>query len=179
MKFRNYFPSSHNDKFLLGVQKNEIFFTQSTKNDRDLQVLLNKVNIFLIVSVKLNACLLTLAVAQNKEHLLEMLKCQSESALYNLIKFYTVKIQNMQKQYAKYIQICKNVAKYVKIYKNAKNNMQIFKFFQADNRFQRSQFQIKPICYFMSYMQKCKNPKSINDAERVALPVKFKINQSQ
>ena len=78
------------------------------------------------------------AVAQNKEHLLEKLKRQSESALYNLIKFYTVKIQNMQKQYAKYIQICKNVAKYVKICKNAKNNMQIFKFVQADNRFQRS-----------------------------------------
>ena len=44
----------------------------------------------------------------------------------------------MQNKYAKYIQICKNVEKYVKICKNAKNNIQIFKFFQADNRFQRS-----------------------------------------
>ena len=33
------------------------------------------------------------------------------------------------KQYAKYIQICKNVAEYVKICKNAKNNMQIFTLF--------------------------------------------------
>ena len=46
------------------------------------------------------------AVAQNKEHLLKMLKRQAESALYNLIKFYTVTIKNMQK-YAKYIQYAK------------------------------------------------------------------------
>ena len=78
------------------------------------------------------------AVAQNKTHLLEMLERQSKSALYNLIKFYTIKIQNMQKKYAKYIQICKIVAKYVKICKNAKTNIQIFKFVQANNRFQRS-----------------------------------------
>ena len=38
--------------------------------------------------------------------------------------------------------------------------MQIFKFVQADNRFQKLQIQIKPICYFMSYMQICNNPKS-------------------
>ena len=50
------------------------------------------------------------AVAQNKEHLLEMLKRQSESALSNLIKFYTVKYK-ICKKYKKYIKICKNVAK--------------------------------------------------------------------
>ena len=37
------------------------------------------------------------AVAQNKEHLLEMLNRQSVSTVYNLIKLYTVKLQNMQK----------------------------------------------------------------------------------
>ena len=68
------------------------------------------------------------AVAQNKEHLLEMLKRQSVSAVHDLIKLYTVKLRKMQKN-AKYIQICKNKAKYVKICKNAKSNMQIFKFF--------------------------------------------------
>ena len=72
----------------------------------------------------------------------------------------------MQK-YMRNIQICKNVAKYVKICKNAKNNMQIFKFFQANNRFQRSQIQIKPTCYFMSYMQICKNPKSRNYTQKL------------
>ena len=72
------------------------------------------------------------------------------------------KIQSKNTKYAKNIQICKNVAKYVKICKNAKNNMQIFKFVQADNRFQKLQIQIKPICYFMSYMQICKNPKLNN-----------------
>ena len=66
------------------------------------------------------------AVAQNKEHLLEMLKRQSESALYNLIKNFTVKIQNMQKNMQNIYKYAKNVAKYVKICKNAKNNMQIF-----------------------------------------------------
>ena len=48
------------------------------------------------------------AVAQNKEHLFEMLKHQSESGLYNLIKFYTVKIQNMQN-------IMQNIYKYAKM----------------------------------------------------------------
>ena len=37
------------------------------------------------------------AVAQNKEHLMEMLNRQSVSTVYNLIKLYTVKLQNMQK----------------------------------------------------------------------------------
>ena len=77
------------------------------------------------------------AVAQNKEHLLEMLKRQSKSALYNLIKFYIVKIQNMQKK----CKIYTNMQKCSKICENMqkckKNKMQIFKFFQADNRFQR------------------------------------------
>ena len=72
------------------------------------------------MSVKLNECFFNSTVAQNKEHLLKMLKRQSVSAVYNLIQLYTVKLRNMQK-YAKYIyiQICKNVAKYVKICKNA------------------------------------------------------------
>ena len=65
------------------------------------------------------------AVAQNKEHLLEMLNRQSVSTVYNLIKF----IYRKTTKYAKYKQICKNVAKYVKTCKNAKNNMQIFKLF--------------------------------------------------
>ena len=60
------------------------------------------------MSVKLNAYLFNSAVAQNKEHLLDMLKRQSESALYNLIKFYTVKIQNMQKN-------MQNIYKYAKM----------------------------------------------------------------
>ena len=47
--------------------------------------------------------------------------------------------------------MCENMQK---CKKNNNNNMQIFKFFQADNRFQRSYIQIKLICYFMSYMQK-------------------------
>ena len=57
-------------------------------------------------------------ITQNKEHLLEMLKCQSESALYNLIKFYTVKITNMQNNIQKYTKIYKNMQKYSKICEN-------------------------------------------------------------
>ena len=58
------------------------------------------------------------AVAQNKEHLLEMLKRQSESALYNLIKFYTVKIQNMQKICKKYAKNMQKIYKYAKMQQN-------------------------------------------------------------
>ena len=36
------------------------------------------------------------AVAQNKEHLLKMLKRQSVSVIYNLIQLYNVKLRNMQ-----------------------------------------------------------------------------------
>ena len=69
------------------------------------------------MSEKFNACFLNSAVAQNKERLLEMLERQFESALYNLIKFYTVKIQNMQnicKIYTnmqKCSKICENMQK--------------------------------------------------------------------
>ena len=48
------------------------------------------------------------AVAQNKENLLEMLNRQAVSTVYNLIKLYTVKLQNMLK-------ICKNFYKYAKM----------------------------------------------------------------
>ena len=40
--------------------------------------------------------------------------------------------------------------------------MQIFKFFYAENRFQRVYIQTKPICYFMSNMQIWKISKSYN-----------------
>ena len=89
---------------------------------------MNKVNIFGSVR-KIECVSFNSAVAQNKEHLLDMLKRQSESALYNLIKFYTVKIQNMQKnmqyiyKYAKCSKMCENMQKC------KKNNMQIFKCF--------------------------------------------------
>ena len=57
------------------------------------------------------------AVAQNKEHLLEMLIRQSVSTVYNLIKLYIIKLQNMQKnmqniyKYAKCSKICENMQK--------------------------------------------------------------------
>ena len=116
-----------------------------------------KVNIFLIVSVKLNAYLFNSAVAQNKEHLLEMLKRQSESTLYKLIEFYTVKIQNMHKICKKYtnMQKCCKICENMQKCKN--NNMQIFKFFQADNRFQRARrFKKTNLLFYVIYanMQK-------------------------
>ena len=61
--------------------------------------------------------------------------------------------------------ICENMQK-------CKNNMQIFKFIKADNRFQRSLILIKLICYFMPYMQICKNPKSIDDVHIIRCTVR-------
>ena len=57
------------------------------------------------------------AVAQNKEHLLEMLIRQSVSTVYNLIKLYIIKLQNMQKNMQnitnmqKCSKICENMQK--------------------------------------------------------------------
>ena len=51
-----------------------------------------KVNIFFDSVRKIECMSFNSAVAQNKEHLLEMLKRQSKLELYNSIKFYTVKL---------------------------------------------------------------------------------------
>ena len=71
------------------------------------------------MSVKLNVSLNS-AVAQNKEHLLEMLKRQSVSAVYDLIKLYTVKLRKMQnnmRNIYKYAKMKQNMWKYAKMQK--------------------------------------------------------------
>ena len=51
--------------------------------------------------------------------------------------------------------------------------MQTFKFFQADNKFQRLLIKMKPICYLMSYMQICKNSKFSDNMTKIVLKIIF------